>query len=341
MRNDLLNEAPQTIAVFRALQLGDMLCTVPALRAVRAAFPQARITLVGLPWAESFVRRFSSYLDDFVEFPGWPGLPEREARLERIPGFLQQMQERQFDLAIQMQGSGVISNPLVALFGAKQCAGFYTPGQFAPQEDLFLPYPQDGHEIRVFLQLAERLGASPQGEHLEFPIAHEERDAFERLRSQTAIEAGGYILLHPGARFTGRRWPPEKFAQVGDSLSRMGYQVLLTGSSEEKSLTEAVCQRMSQPAIDLGGKTDLGTLAVLMEGAHLLVSNDTGVSHMAAALRVPSVVLFSASDPNRWRPLDQQLHRAIHNSFQVSPDDVMAEVEALLQKEHRHARQSL
>src|SRR3954453_17622507 len=85
---------PRRVAVFRALQLGDLLCGVPALRAIRKALPACEIVLVGLPWARAFTSRFACYLDDFQEFPGWSGLPERAASSEGVRPFLSAMQAK-------------------------------------------------------------------------------------------------------------------------------------------------------------------------------------------------------------------------------------------------------
>lgn len=92
-RTPLHQHAPiERLAVFRALQLGDMLCVVPALRALRAVLPGTRIMLVGLPWAEQFAQRFHRYIDDFTAFPGHPEFPEQTVREELLPVFYETMQ---------------------------------------------------------------------------------------------------------------------------------------------------------------------------------------------------------------------------------------------------------
>ena len=112
------------IAVFRALQLGDMLCAIPALRALHYAYPEAEITLLGLAWAQSLVDRFPNYIHKFKHFPCYPGLPEQKLDVKAFAKFLLEVQKEEYDLVLQMQGNGSIVNPMVELFGAKYTAGF-------------------------------------------------------------------------------------------------------------------------------------------------------------------------------------------------------------------------
>ena len=85
------------IAVFRALQLGDMLCAIPAIRALRNAYPNAEITLLGLLWAKNFIERFNNYFNRFIHFPGYPGLPEQPYDESEFTAFSRQVKNENFD----------------------------------------------------------------------------------------------------------------------------------------------------------------------------------------------------------------------------------------------------
>jgi ADP-heptose:LPS heptosyltransferase len=334
--NRIAEPAPQRIVILRALHIGDLLCAVPAFRALKTALPQAWITLIGLPWAHRFVERFNSYLDDFIPLPGYPGFPEQNPEVSRFPDFLARVQRLQYDLAIQMQGSGEISNPLIMLLGAKYCAGFYLPGQYCPDPERFLPYPEHEPEVWCHLRLMEFLGMPPQGDELEFPLYDQDWKELEGITAKFAIQSD-YVCIHPGARSLERRWPVERFAGVADGLAAHGLQVILTGSREEAALTQAVAAKMQSPSLDLAGLTSLGALAALVSKARLVVSNDTGVAHIAAAVRTPSIVLFSASDPNRWAPQDLALHKVVTRAPASTTEEVLSQATGHLQEVYANA----
>lgn len=321
---------PRRVAVFRALHLGDMLCALPALRALRAALPNASITLVGLPWARELPERFDAYLDDFLPFPGFAGLPEqKQGEAAALVSFVAEAKARRFDLAIQLHGDGRITNQVVAMLGARTVAGFSPRGE-RPAEN-FLPYPEKGPEIHRLLELVRFVGAPPQGDALEFPIRPADRAELAAFEATARLPRGGYICLHPGARARERRWPPEAFAAVGDALhAASGLPVVVTGSGEESALVAAVRERMHAPSIDAALPISAGALAALLSKARLLVCSDTGVAHLAAALRLPSVVIYRASDMARWAPLDRRLHRRVWDPAGRAAERVLAEARSLL-----------
>lgn len=321
--------APRRVAVLRALQLGDLLCAVPALRALRAAWPGAEVVLIGLPWAREFAARFGRYVDGFREFPGYPGLPERPYRPDEVTRSLAALQAEGFDLAVQLHGSGSFVNEAVALFGAARTAGFYRPGDFVPDPGLFIPWPERGLEARRLLALARHLGAPDRGEHLEFPLFERDRAALRQALGGESLRPGTYACVHPGASVPERRWPVERFAAAAGALAARGLRVVLTGTRAEAGLTAAV-GRLVPGCLDLAGATDLGAAGALLAGARLLVGNDTGVAHVAAGLRVPSVVVSTGDNPARWAPADAHRHRVLCRETGVDAGEVVAQADALL-----------
>ncbi|APA89854.1 glycosyltransferase family 9 protein (plasmid) [Paraburkholderia sprentiae WSM5005] len=302
--------APRRIVVFRALQLGDMLCAVPALRALRAAAPQAHIALIGLPWARTFVARYATLVDELIVFPGAVGFPEQPESNDGLPAFFAQMRKRRFDLAIQLHGSGGIANDLLHDLGARADAGFVQPHE-APREGCFIDWPDALPEPERYLALMSALGAAAHDRRLSFPLTAPDLDEYSALRASHGIEEARLVLLHPGSQLPSRRWPAERFAAVADRLAADGWQIAITGTAAEAPLTCAVLGAMSAPALHLAGATSLGGLAALVAHARLVVCNDTGISHIAAAVATASVVVACGSDTRRWAPLDHARHRVL------------------------------
>jgi ADP-heptose:LPS heptosyltransferase len=314
----LAQDQIKRIAVFRALQLGDMLCAVPAFRVLRSTFPSAEITLIGLPWAESFVKRFSKYLDQFILFPGYPGLPEQEINPAEIVNFIASMQANNFDLLVQMQGNGSYVNPLCLLLGAKYIAGYYRSEDYCPNSDLFMLYPDQGSEIDRHLLLMYFLGFRKGSRELEFPLSDEDHKDFNSLPIPLKNQ---FICVHPGSRGAWRQWPPDHFAALADYCYEKGMTVVLTGLKNESELTAQVESLMKNPAIDLAGKTSLGAMGVLIRKAAMLISNCTGVSHLAAAFQTPSIVISMDGEPERWSPLNTSIHKTTNwlNNAEFQP----------------------
>lgn len=302
----------QSVVVFRALQLGDMLCAVPALRALRTALPSAHIVLAGLPWAAQFVRRFCAYLDEFLAFPGHPLLPEQLVRQDALTAFYATVCAREFNLALQMHGSGDISNHIVAGFGARAMAGHCRGAPVNTERTVLAPYPDTGAESERLLHLAERIGAPAAGDHLEFPLLREDEDELAASGIAAGLEPGSYVCVHPGARQRDKCWPAASFAAVADRIAdEFGVRIVLTGSADEAPLAHAVAGHMRTPALIATAPISIGAMAALMSRSRLLICNDTGVSHIAAGLGLNSVVVFSKADIARWAPLDRLRHRCI------------------------------
>lgn len=316
-----LANQPCRVGVMRALRLGDLICATPALHALRAALPQAHITLIGLPLAREFVSR-CRFLDSFEEFPGYPGIADQAVRPRRTLAFLARMQEQPYDLAIQLHGSGVFSNPFTVLLGARYTVGFTRPGETELGLDFALPYPSSGREIHRLLTLTRALGMPERGDAPEFSVLPRDRaelQAHPVLRS--VLSAGRPLVgLHPGAKVATRRWSLARFAAVGDALSRAyNAQIVITGSKEEWPMCEQVRTRMQSAALNLAGQTDLGTLAALMERLDLFLSNDSGPAHVAAAIGTPSITIFGAANVEDWAAIDTIRHRALSVSVPCRP----------------------
>ncbi len=338
------------IAIIRALYLGDMLLAVPALRALRAGFPDAEITLIGLPWAHSFVRRYPRYLDRFVPFAGYPGIGEVAVVPARTLHFLREQRAHAYDLVVQMHGSGRASTPLALSLHGRVTAGYYE-GARPRGLACGAPYPNHLPEVLRNLELARLLGCQDISPELEFPLDEADRVEAAALLRPLMPGQRPWIGVHPGARASVRRWPAERFAHAADALARRtGGRVVITSGPDERETADEVACRMETPALNLAGRTSLGGLAAVIAALDLFVGNDTGPVHLAEAVGTPSVSIFGPADHTRWASLDLARHPIVREPVgcnpcayrecpidhrclrRIEPERVLAAAEALLAK---------
>ncbi len=325
------------VLVFRALQVGDMLCAIPTLRALRQQHPAATLILIGLPWAQQLLPRYASLIDRILPFPGHPALPEQAADPAGLESFLSYVRTLDADLALQLHGSGEVSNRIVESFGAKRMRAF-SRSESDCRSPAYVRWPERGHEMQRCLSLVRGLGNHAGDdvidevldEALDFPVTVSDTIELAHTGLPASLKGRDYVCLHAGARSIERRWPAACFAHVADALAATGLTVVLTGSGAEWQLAEQVRQQMHYPAMNAALPYSLGALAVLLRKARLLICNDTGVSHLAAAIRTPSVVVFTGSDPERWAPLDHRRHVSLIDRDGIRSADVLRAAMSLL-----------
>jgi ADP-heptose:LPS heptosyltransferase len=209
-----------------------------------------------------------------------------------------------------MHGTGRTTNDIITALGARFAAGYGPDGD--DRLDIVLPWRDGDHEIDRCLRIIGALGGQTTDRRLELTVTPGDEAAATHVLDALPPTPGPVIGLHPGAKEPARRWLPERFAEVGNALVReAGARLVVTGTAGEADLTKAICDRLTVSALNLTGRTDLGSFAAVIRRLDLLITNDTGASHLAAAVGTPSVVLFGPTRPSRWAPLDQTRHTVI------------------------------
>jgi ADP-heptose:LPS heptosyltransferase len=270
-----------SVLVLRALGLGDFLTGVPALRALRLAFADDELVLAAPRALEPLVE-LAGVADRLLDTRGlgpldWPGGPPR--------------------LAVNLHGKGPQSHHVLRRAGAGRLAAFGCD----EARHAGPAWRDDEHEVRRWCRMLE--------ESLGIPT---DPGALGLSVPDTPASAPGAVVVHPGAAYPSRRWPPERFAEVARWVVGAGYRVVVTGGPDEVGLAEQVRRAAGLPEpATLAGRTDLLALAAQVAAARLVVCGDTGVAHLATAFSTPSVLLFGPTAPSRWGPPDDQRHVVI------------------------------
>lgn len=279
------------IAVLRAAGIGDVVISLPAVWALRRAYPDAHITLLGRAPHHELLAGRPSPVDDVDILPAYPGVSADERSSvdgDAVDDFFVEMRAREFDIALQMHGGGRNSNPFVTRLGARVTAG--SRALDAPPLDRWLRYEPHYPELLRCLEIAGLVGVTP-GDQLFPSITTVPAD---HACAGAVAPAGPRprAVLHPGASDPRRRWPVERFSAIGSALVRWGLDVVVTGDASETELADLLVSRMTGHATSVAGRTSLRALLGLLAKAAVVITNDTGVLHLADALGTPTVAIF-------------------------------------------------
>lgn len=288
--------------------VGDSIMTIPALRALRKLLPEAEITLAIKPGVKGIFAD-ADFVDHLLIY-------QRKNLFSVIPQ-IREWRRRQFDLAILFQNAFEAAFiPFAA--GVPLRLGYATESrQSMLTHPVTLPdWRESKHEVFYYLFLINALeqalyGTSTVCEQdpdasLELSLDQRTR-AKEILRNEGVAEDQTVVVLCPGSiNSRAKRWPTERFAALADRLTETGRRVVLIGSKDELDVANEVKSKMRTSPVDLTGKTSLDQITGVIGLADLVVTNDTGPAHIAAALGRPTIVIFGPTNPDTTRPFAPQ-----------------------------------
>lgn len=319
------------IVVLRGGGLGDLLFTMPALEAIRAAYPGAEITLLGTPLHADLLAGRPSPVDRVEVLPIARGVrdppirpagtaPSGDPRVggdSTVASFRRRIRASgPIDLAVQLHGGGRHANPFLLALEPRHSVGPATVD--AARLERTLPYVLFQHEVLRWLEVAALAGAPAVEIEPHLAVTAAEISAVVGLLPDGP---GPVVVVHPGANDTRRRWPAARFAAVVSALVGDGVAVRIVGGPEDRALAEEIRGRAGGTAHGgpasirvLAGELPLGASAALLAAADVVVANDSGPRHLAQAVGTATVGIFWLGNVITAAPLTRLRHR-VHLSF--------------------------
>ncbi len=296
--------APKRILVIRLDRLGDVILSTPVLEALRHHFPHAFIAMMVRPVCRDVVDGHP-YLNDVI-------LYEKEGAQRGVIGtirFARRLRRYEFDTALVLHPSNrshwipwLARIPVRVGYNRKQ--GWLLTHRLPHRKQ-----EGDRHEAAYTLELLTVFGIAPPRPRPVVPVQEAAALRVERLLAEAAIEPiDRLVAIHPSASCVSKRWMPERFAEVADRLaSEQGVRICLVAGEPDAAFAVHVAQAMRSPTLNLAGRLRVAELAALLRRCRLLISNDSGPVHLAAAVGTPVVDIFGRNQrglsPQRWGPL--------------------------------------
>jgi lipopolysaccharide heptosyltransferase II len=313
--------SPRHVLFVRMDNMGDVLMCTPAMQAVREAMPRTRLTLLTSPSGDRLAPHLDMIDGTLVHRASWVKPPsawecDDEAALVR------QLAEARIDVAVLFTTATQSALPaalLCRMAGIPYRIAYSRENPYALLSEWVREQDEIRagmrHEVQRQLDLVARLGVpAPADLRLRFRVRDEDRREARSVLQRAGLHGDQpYVLLHPGATAASRRYPPAAFAEVLKRLSLAGWTCVICGGGEDREAIAQIRAVVGSGAIDLGGMLSLGGLGALIEGAALMICNNSGPAHIAAALRTPQVCLYALTNPQHtpWQTPSRVLYQDV------------------------------
>ncbi len=329
-------ENPERIAVLRLDHIGDIIMATVVLKPLRKRLPASTIDMIVPSWGFDLVKTSTEATNVVIFDTAW--FDRRcsagtAAQAKGVFSLARLLRKGKYDVVVDLRGDfrHILAMWLAGIRG--RISYGVTGGGFLLTHEV--PYRRNRHETERNIDLVRVLGAGPQVPEVEMHILPEAERKAERLLAENGVN-GPYAVIHPSPGHSSKVWDEDGFFAVAGYLAgSKNLTCVFVGSPGGSGLVRSVVSRIGKKGRDLCGKTDLETLAALIRNASFFIGVDSAPAHIAAAFKVPGIILFSGiNDPDEWAPKGGHL-KVIHpgrgkDLSSVTPREVCEAIDAIL-----------
>ena len=284
--------------------VGDAVMSLPAIHALRLNLPEAEISILAKPWVSEIFQ--GNPVADRVILYQSPGVHEGLSGKWRLA---RELKKEHFDLVVLIQNA--FEAALISFMaGVPRRAGYNTDGR-----SILLTHPvtvnrrvKSGHQVDYYLELFRALGFQTMDRIPSLMVAEDrQEEAEQKLKSLGVGDSEKIVGISPGATYgSAKEWFPERYGELAKRISQnLNKRILIFGNRSDQRVAAQVREKARLPLIDLTGATTLAQAVALIARCHLFITNDSGLMHVAAALRVPLIAIFGSTDPEKTGPLGE------------------------------------
>lgn len=311
--------AIRNILLIKLYGIGNMVLFTPTLQEIKRLFPQAHVTLMTQNSCVEIIKG-TDYYDDIIFYPPYTNYESDPVKFYReVTG----LRGRKFDLIVSsfIMGDKTLP-PLLYLLGAHYLVGYSIDGAEVYYTHI-LEYDKKRHEVDLNLDLLKVLGLEVHSPELDIKLTEKERAYASQFVIENGLAGKVVVGFHPGSDepLKAKRWSKEGFAALGDLIYQTyGAHIMILGSEREGDYISEIGQLMSTTPLCLAGTTTLREAAALIERCHLFVSNDSGLMHIASAVKTPVIGIFGPTILDKNYPWgNKTINRTICKGLSCSP----------------------